>query len=115
MGRRATVKLGCILRFGWQRCRTWWRRALAGPDISSAAAFVFGRRELFQLGFAALDGLLVELLEEGNTPAAPRPGAAAFRELAGHLGTAKANEIDELAPRHVKAVANLGIQVHHRL
>lgn len=101
------------VRFGRQRCRTGWRGSLARADISGTPALVFGRGELFQFGVVTASGLLVELLEEGNAPAATRAGAAAFGKLAGHLGTAEADEIDQLPPRHMEAIANLGIQVHH--
>src|SRR5207249_3892752 len=80
-----------------------------------AAALVFGRRQLLQFCFTAASSLLVKLLEERNAPAAASAGAAAFGELAGNFRTAKADEIHQLAPRHVKTVTNLGIQIHQPL
>lgn len=87
-------------------------RAFAGPDVGSAKAFVLSGSEAFQLRIAAGHGLLVDLLEERDAPAAAGAGAAAFRELARDFGPPLAHEVDELSPRHVKAVTNLGIEIH---
>src|SRR5207248_10131897 len=97
---------------GRQRRGPRRRRALAGADVGGPAAFVLLRREAFQLRLAAGDGLLVDLLEEGDAPAAAGAGAAALRELARHLGPALADEIEQLPPRHVEAVAHFGVEVH---
>jgi hypothetical protein len=68
---------------------------------------------MLQLRLAALDGLPMQLLQKGNTPATACPRAAAFRELAGHARAVQSYEIDELAPAYVKAVAHLGVQIHN--
>src|SRR5205823_2800737 len=63
-------------------------------------------------GFATLDALLKDLLEERDAPAAAGPGPAALRQLARHPRPVDPHEVDELPPRHVEAVANLGVLVH---
>src|SRR5207244_13590416 len=106
---------GWFVAFRRQRHGTGWRRPFAGPDVSSPAAFVFGRSELLELRFAAPNSLLVELLQKRNAPAAACSGAAAFGKLAGTLVTTQANEIHQLALRHVEAVTNFRIPLHHHL
>ena len=48
----------------------------------------------------------MDLLQKRNAPAAAGARAAALRELARHLGLTAAHEVDELAARHVEAVAD---------
>src|SRR6516225_7977477 len=52
------------------------------------------------------------LLEKRDAPAAAGAGAAAFGKLARHLRLATADEVDQLAPAHVEAVTDFGIEVH---
>src|SRR5262249_28262687 len=99
--------------FGRQRRRALRRCPVAGPDVSGPSALVFLRRQALQLrGIAARDGLLIDLLEEGNAPAATGAGAAALRHLAGHPGLAQPGVVRQLAARDVKAVTHLGVEVH---
>ena len=77
-------KLLILIR--WQRRGSRRGRTPTGADVGCPAAFVFFRCQPLQFCSAAADYLLVQLLEEGDTPAAAGPGAAAFRELACHAG-----------------------------
>src|SRR4051812_17470937 len=73
--------VGCA----WQRTGSPGGRSLAGADVCRPALFVLRRRQLFQPRLTAGNRLLVELLQEGNTPAAARAGAPALGKLTGHL------------------------------
>jgi hypothetical protein len=110
---KAGLRLLCTLsRLVRQRRSARGRCTLAGAYIGCAAAFIFCRRELLQLGVAAFDALSMKLFEEGNTPAATGARAPALRKLAWDPRPIQANEVDQLSPADVKAVANLGIFFH---
>src|SRR5262245_41759130 len=102
---RASTSVFVLSRQGRRAGR---RLAFAGADVFSTPLGVFLRRQRLQVGV----GLGMNLLQKRNAPAAPRPGAAALRELARHLRLALPNEVDELAARDVKAVADFGVEVH---
>src|SRR5262249_14690408 len=96
-----------------QRRRARRRGSLPCPHILGAALLVFFRRQALQFGVAALDALLKNLFEKRNAPGAARAGAAAFGELARHLGLLRPHVVYKLPPAHVKAITDLGVQVHH--
>src|SRR5688572_14626994 len=74
----------------------WRRRALACPDVFGPQAFVLLGRDAFQLGRVAAGGLLKDLLQKRNTPAAAGAGPATLRELARHPGLVQADEVLQL-------------------
>jgi len=80
-GERETINhrsFGCLVLFGRQRRGPGGRGPFAGTDVRGTALFVFSRGQPFQFGFPPLDRLVIDLLEEGNAPAATCPGPAAF-------------------------------------
>src|SRR5689334_19515993 len=83
------------------------RGSFAGANILRPAARVFLRCQLLEFGFAAMDGLAMNLLEKGNTPPTTGSRAAAFGKLASDLGLVHTHKIDELPPSHVEAITNL--------
>src|SRR5689334_12125350 len=89
------------------------RRSLAGADILGPPLFIFLRRQSFQLGgIAAFNPLLKNLFEKRNAPAAAGAGPAAFGKLARHLGPPLPQEVHQLAAGNMKAVTDLGVEVH---
>src|SRR5436305_1797709 len=76
------------------------------------AALVRLGGQRLQLRDAAPGGLAVQLLEERDAPAATGAGPAALRQLARHPRPGQPDEVDQLAPGHVKAVTNLVVEVH---
>src|SRR5438477_7533716 len=104
---RNVVQSECQLdSFSRQRRRPRRRHPLACPDVFRPPAFVLLRRQSLQFRLATFKGLLINLLEKRNAPAATGAGAAAERKLAGNFRLFAPDEIDELAPRDVKAVAD---------
>ena len=103
--KRSTVPSG-------QRRRSGGRRAFAGANVVCPALGVFLGRELFKLGLAAIDGMLVDLLQKRNAPTAPSARAAALRQHARNLWLRLPNEVHQLPPRDVKTVTYLGVGFH---
>src|SRR5207244_1734590 len=83
------------------------------PHVLGPPTLVLLGREAFQFRLTALHALLENLFEEGDAPAAAGAGAAALGELARHFRFLRANVVHQLPPRHVKAITDLGIEVHH--
>jgi hypothetical protein len=86
--------------------------AAAGADVLRSPLLIFLGRKPLEFGFASVDSLLKDLLEEWNAPTAAGPRAATLRQLARHLGFLNARVIHELAPRNMEAVTNLGVEFH---
>ena len=61
--------------------------------MSGTAEFVVGGGDLLQLGGVAVGGLVEELAEEGDAPAAAGAGSAALGELAGDFRVLGAQEV----------------------
>jgi len=95
-----------------QRCRPRGRSALARADILGAPALVLFRRQQFQFDSAASGGVLMQLLQEWYAPTAAGSRAPALGELARHARPRTAYEVHELAPRDVKTVADLVVEIH---
>ena len=98
--------------FRWQRRGAGRRGAFAGPNICGSQALVFGRCQFLELGVTTRHRLLMELLEKRNAPAAARAGPAAFGQLARDFGPKETDKIDQLSPRDVKTITDLGVRVH---
>src|SRR5262249_30545716 len=114
MNRRASNRLtaGGLL-VGRQRRRAGRGSAAAGANVLRTALLVFLRRDLFKLHAGAVARMPDDLLQKRHPPAAAGAGAAALRKLAHHPRLAAAREVLELAPRDVKAEADLGVGIHH--
>src|SRR5262249_24130195 len=97
------------------------RRAPPGSDGGGAGAGGLRGRQPVQFDLATDLGLLVQLLEEGNAPAAAGPCSAALRQLTGNTRPLDAQKVEQLPPRDVEAVADFLVEVfvrpfgHHRL
>jgi hypothetical protein len=76
--------------------------------------FVFSGRQTVEFRLASENCLFVELAQERHAPPAASSCAAALRKLAGNARSLEPDETHQLASRDVKAVANLGIQIHDR-
>src|SRR5438552_2366614 len=81
-------------------------RAAAGADVGRPAPGVLVGAELVQLRRATLRRLAVQLLQERHAPAAAGARPAALRQLAGHARPLDAQEVQQLPPADVEAVAD---------